>query len=149
MQAGLRALVDCGTELDEADVLLRVVQPKFQDGSEFTSNAFQDQSEDVAARWGLGGPCASVAVVRVWRDVGGSVRDLLDGFDEGSRLAAFTVGDVRNLRTPGGEPMPHGVMLDPRNSHAWHAVIFDLSGRARGKGGRRALSKVARWADLS
>lgn len=149
MQGGLRALVDCGAQLDDGDVLLRVVQPKFQDGSDLTSNAFQDQSEDVAARWGLGGPCASVAVVRIWRDAGGSVRDLLDLFDEGSRLAAFTVGDLRSLRTPGGDPIPHGVMLDPRDGQPWHAVIFDLGGRARSKGGKRALSKIAGWADLT
>jgi hypothetical protein len=144
-----KAAADANGELDDDDILLRVVQPRFQQGDVFTSNAFQDQSaEEAATKWGLGGPCASVAVVRLWRDANGTVSDLLAGFDEGSRLAELTVGGVRHLRTALGEAIPHGVMLDPRDGAPWHAVIFALSGRPRTKGGRRGLADIARWASL-
>lgn len=141
----LRPLVDSGAELDDDDVLLRVVQPSYQTQGNLQTNAFQDQTAEQAARWGLGGPCASVAVVRLWRGHCGTLDDLLGAFAAGSRLAQITVGSVRHLTLHEGEPVPHGVMLDPRDGAPWHAVIFTLAGGRRSKGACRALKAAAAW----
>lgn len=124
-------------------MLLRVVQPQFQSEGSFQSNAFQDQSEEQAARFGLAGPCASVSLMSIWLSESGNVRHLLSEFAVGSRLARMRVGEVRRLRLRSGDTMPHGVMLDPRPGAPWHAVMFVEAGGRRNKTGRGTLRDLA------
>jgi hypothetical protein len=150
----LRALRDDPASIPDAEMLLRIVQPGFVDFSRkpyvFQSNAFQDQDRDVAAHFGLDGPCASVAVKSIWLLGSGKVEDLLAQFHPCSGIAEFTAFEIRNLRTPGGARRPQGVMPDPRPNQPWHAVMWDREGQGqpRTKAGNRALASVARWLHL-
>lgn len=141
-----RPLVDDLVAIPDGDSVLRVIQPEFQslDGA-FQSNAFQDQSAIVAQSFGLAEPCASVSVRSLWEDAGGRVEDLVSAFPEGSGVAELRVADLRVLKTLGGEPVPQGVMLDPRPNQPWHAVMFSQHSRPRSKSVRRARAQLATW----
>lgn len=140
----LRSLVDSGELVRDEEILIRVIQPAFQDESgSVRSNGYQDQDLDEAARWGLDGHCASVAIRSIWLQASGDVQDLLRDFADGSILVQFTARDVRSLKTPGGAEAPQGVMLDPRDGRPWHAVIFNRSGGRRSTGGKRGLGQIA------
>lgn len=140
----LRRLVD-DPEIDSDDYLIRVVQPTQFQGDDMMSNAFEDYSEDDAKEFGLAGPCASVNLRSIWLESSGNQDDLLRGFDPGSRLAQIRVGDLRDLVNAGGTPIPHGVMLDPRDGRPWHCVMFAADGSRRSRGGKRAVRLVAEW----
>ncbi|WP_210439590.1 hypothetical protein [Nocardioides xinjiangensis] len=125
--------------------MLRVVSPAFFDGDTLQSRAFQDQSAGVAASFGLAGPCASVNLQSVWEAHGGNVNALLEAFGPGSRIAQVAVRDLRNLVNSLDQPMPQGIMSDPRPDAPWHAVMFSLAGGNRSKGAMRAVVEVAHW----
>lgn len=147
-EGALRPLVDDLTGVPDEEVLIRVIPPKLveflPDGPVPQSNAYQDQSLEVARQFGLERRCASVALKSVWEALSGDFEDLLRGFDHGSGLTEFSVGHVRRLVTLGGEPRPQGVMPDPRPGAPWHAVMWDEQG-TRSKGAKRALAELGRW----
>lgn len=144
--SSLRPLID-DPSISDDDSVLRVVSPAFFVGDTMQSRAFQDQTADTAAQWGLAGPCASVNLRSVWEEHGADVDALLADFAPGSRLAEVGVGQLRNLVNSVGDPMPQGVMSDPRPGAPWHAVMFSLAGGKRSQGTMRAVVAVARWVE--
>lgn len=142
--AALRPLID-DPSISDDDSVLRVVGPEVFTGEEMQSRAFQDQSPAVAASFGLAGPCASVNLRSVWEARGADLRALLAPFAAGSRIAEVRVGDLRHLVNSIGEPIPQGLMLDPRPDAPWHSVMFSRAGGTRSKGAMRAIVGVARW----
>lgn len=144
--SSLRPLIDDPSISDE-DSVLRVVSPAFFTGDVMQSRAFQDQTADAAATWGLEGPCASVNLRSVWEAHGADVDVLLAAFEPGSRLSEVGVGQLRNLVNSVGESMPQGVMSDPRPDAPWHAVMFSLADGSRSKGAMRAVVALARWVE--
>ena len=140
----LRELVD-DDQIKNSDSVFRVIPPRERDGDELKSSAFQDQSLEVAQRFGLAGRCMSVVLRSVWEASGATIADLLTDWDPGSGLVEIAVANLRRLKTGADAPSPQGVMRDPRRDAPWHAVVFSLDGRERGKGARRALTKCAHW----
>ncbi|MGN6610124.1 MAG: hypothetical protein ACTHMS_24340 [Jatrophihabitans sp.] len=138
--------------MSDADVLLRVVQPIYLPADRsFQSNAFQDQSLEIAHKFGLAGRCASVISKPIWEAQGGTIDDILREFPPGSAIADIgPTSGLRRLRTLGNPPadVPQGVMLDPRLNAPWHAVMFDINGVTRGKGAMRAIAARASWFHL-
>jgi hypothetical protein len=141
---GLRPLVNDPRILD-TDSVFRVIHPRDRNGDELKSSAFQDQSLEVAQRFGLAGRCMSVVLRSVWEASRASVADLLADWDPGSGLVEIAVANLRRLKTVADAPSPQGIMRDPRPNAVWHTVVFALDGRERGKGARRALTKCAPW----
>lgn len=140
----LRPLIDDLNVADD-DSVLRVVSPAFFEDDTMQSRAFQDQSAAVAASFGLAGPCASVNLRSVWEEGGADVNALLAAFAPGSRIAEVRVGELRNLMNFVDQPVPQGIMPDPRPDAPWHAVMFSLAGGSRSKGAMRAVVEAARW----
>lgn len=148
----LRPLVDDSTISDD-DYLIRVIQPGYAifgaTAPGIQSNGFQDQDIVAAQAHGLAGACASVTVQSIWQEHCNEQAELLRNFDPRCGLARIPVGSVRHLTNPTRTiEIPHGVMLDPRPGAPWHAVIWDLSGTARTKAGKRALVALAEWIRL-
>lgn len=141
----LRSLVDDTQNISNSDSVLRVVSPQFITDGEIQSRAFQDQSAAVAAQWALAGPCASVNLRSIWEAEGADLNALLASFHPGSGIAEVPVGSLRNLVNSIGEPIPQGLMLDPRPGAPWHAVMFAQAGSTRSKGAMRALVEASSW----
>lgn len=141
----LRPLIDDPQGILDSDSVLRVVQPGDVTGEVIQSSAFQDYSADVAAEYGLGGPCASVNLRSIWEARSADIEVLLADFHPGSGIAEIPVSAMRGLTDTTGVAVPHGVMLDPRPDRPWHAVMFSTDGRRRTKGMKRALVGGATW----
>lgn len=130
-------------------MVLRIVRPDTIDWvspePRARSNAFQQQTAETAAQFGLGGPCLSVALRSVWIEQSGKVEDLLAKFDVRFGVVAIPVAAVRNLVRLSGQAQPQGIMRDPTDE-PWHAVIWDLSLSPRVKAAEKALSEaVTDW----
>jgi hypothetical protein len=123
----LRPLVDDSEGVVDSDTLLRI------------------QRLERAQEAGLAGPCSSVNVRRIWEASGAGVDVLLADFAAGSGIVEIPVGALRDLRTLNGDPVPQGVMLDPRDGRPWHAVTFSLGGGKKSKGAKRAIDEIATW----
>jgi hypothetical protein len=141
----LRPLVDDSEGVVDSDTLLRIVTPFCFNGDNRNSNAFEDQRLERAQEAGLAGPCSSVNVRRIWEASGAGVDVLLADFAAGSGIVEIPVGALRDLRTLNGDPVPQGVMLDPRDGRPWHAVTFSLGGGKKSKGAKRAIDEIATW----
>lgn len=145
---GLRALEN-DLSISDDDKVLRIVRPDTIDWElpvpRARSNAFQQQTEDAAARFGLSGPCLSVTLRSVWIEQSGKVEDLLVKFDVTFGVVAIPVAAVRNLVRLSGQAQPQGIMRD-QTDDPWHAVIWDLSLSPRVKAAEKALSEaVTEW----
>lgn len=141
----LRPLIDDPEAIPDGEVLFRIVSPMFVRGGRLSSQGFQDYTADMAAGHGLAGPCASVAAVSVWRAKGADPARLIDQFGPEVGVVSFIAGEARTLRGRGGDAVPQGFMMDPKDGHPWHAVMFDLRG-ARSKAAMKALPLISRWA---
>lgn len=140
-----RPLVDDPLHIADTETVLRVVQAGFFTGEVIQSHAFQDQSLDKCKGWGLADFCASVALKSIWEAESGDVDVLLSDFSPGAGLAEIPVAALRGLHTKGNQPVPQGVMHDPRHERPWHAVVFTLGGGQRSKAARSAIVAQASW----
>lgn len=142
-----RPLTDEPGSVGDGERLLRIVPRKWVDPTSggAQSIAFQDQTLEIALRFGLAAPCMSVAIESDWLVRSGRVEDLLVGWDQESYIAVFTAGQMRALRTAAGHEQPQGVMHHAVPGAPWHAVVWDLAVSPRNKSGRRAIAGVAQW----
>jgi hypothetical protein len=135
------------------DIIYRAIPPGFVNLNEvgddglpiLPSQGFQDQPADVAQeQWGLPGACCSVATERLLRAADADLVAVIDSFPD-YYIAASEASAVRALARPDGTLIPQGIMHDPREGRPWHAVVWDKSGKPRGKPGRRAFAAASRW----
>lgn len=144
----LRSLVDDPTILDD-EIIFRIIPPrvvKSWDPPIMSSNAFGDQTIEIANGYGLADRCASVALESVWSESSGKIEELLRNHDSKSGVAQMTAGDLRDLHTGNGEtPRPQGIMRDPQPDAPWHAVVFDLTSIPRSSGAKNSMRAIATW----
>lgn len=140
----LRALNDEPDVITDDEILYRVIQKVFVREGVASSQGFQDYPSDRAARYGFGGPCASVSVQSVWRLNGADPKCLIEKFDEDAGVVRFRAGDARNLASRSGDPIPQGFMMDPLEGQPWHAVMFDRRG-SRSTAAKKALALISEW----
>ncbi len=149
MPASIREFID-EPSLQSGEVLYRAVDPVYIDDwsspiPDIPTRAWQDQKQDVAAKWGLG-PCASVAVASLLIKHGSTVEAWLEKFFQSSYgVVKTTVGEVRAATSALGSPTPQGVMLHPTVDQPWHAVVWSKKGSKRSKGEMKALVTVSTW----
>ena len=152
IEMSLLELVDDLAIPDDAVLLRRVTWnqgggiDKYNVGQTFelTVNCFRDQREDVAAAYGLGGPCMSVGYASILKELGFRTSRMVKDFD-GFGLVSLEVGHLRNLATASGTPVPQGVMLCPTEAEPWHAVVFDINGPKRSNQACKAIIHKATW----
>ncbi len=139
----------------DTDTILRIVSPKNVDWPstasaipEITSKFFQDYSEDEAARRGLPGRCASVAVERLVRPEDPTLEICLRSFTLCHGIVAFLASAVRDLKGLDGAELPQGLMMDPLPDEPWHAVMYTKRGGTRTKAEKKAVARVSHWVRL-
>lgn len=149
----MESFADDEDVIPDDDIIYRAIPARWintagvPEGSlpEISSQGFQDQPEEVARQeFGLPGACCSVASEGLLRAQSLDLTALLEFFP-GYYIAASTAGQVRSLSGANGTPIPQGIMHDPREGRPWHAVVWDKSGKARGKPGRRAFAAACWW----
>jgi hypothetical protein len=107
-------------------------------------NCFTDYDAERALALGYPGPCMSVGLGNVLKDLGLPPEQMLEGF-EGMGLAEINASDLRTLCRVDGTSCPQGLMASPTDAEPWHGIVFDMTFPKRPKPICKAISKLARW----